>query len=102
MYCRLKKNCFHFCYFCSLIIVYSYVVFQPLFKSLSKLWSRLREEAELLNILRNIVFNLQPFLASQAKIVSEAYLDELLEKSEVKTDRQRTTESSGVPEVPNG
>ncbi|XP_008275457.1 cilia- and flagella-associated protein 206 [Stegastes partitus] len=66
----------------------------PLFKVLSKLWSGLQDEAELLNIISNIALNLQPFLASQAKIFSEAYLDSLLEASEVKTDEQRLTDSS--------
>ncbi|KAA8583413.1 hypothetical protein FQN60_015959 [Etheostoma spectabile] len=66
----------------------------PLFKSLSKVWSGLKDEAELLNILNNIRHNLQPFIASQAKMFSEAYLDSLLEASEVKTDEQRMTESS--------
>nr|XP_029132143.1 cilia- and flagella-associated protein 206-like isoform X2 [Labrus bergylta] len=55
----------------------------PLFKALSKLWSGLQDEAELLNILNNISINLQPFIASQAKIFSEAHLDGLLESSEV-------------------
>uniref|UniRef100_UPI0037E8D56F cilia- and flagella-associated protein 206 n=1 Tax=Semicossyphus pulcher TaxID=241346 RepID=UPI0037E8D56F len=66
----------------------------PLFKALSKLWSELQDEAELLNILSNIRLNLQPFIASQAKIFSQAYLDDLLEASEVKTDEQRMMESS--------
>uniref|UniRef100_A0A3Q1FE53 Cilia- and flagella-associated protein 206 n=1 Tax=Acanthochromis polyacanthus TaxID=80966 RepID=A0A3Q1FE53_9TELE len=68
----------------------------PVFKVLSKLWSGLQDEAELLNILSNITLSLQPFLASQAKIFSEPYLDGLLEGSEVKTDEQRMTESSGT------
>ncbi|XP_034755802.1 cilia- and flagella-associated protein 206 [Etheostoma cragini] len=72
----------------------------PLFKSLSKVWSGLKDEAELLNILNNIRHNLQPFIASQAKIFSEAYLDDLLEASEVKTDEQRMTESSDERIVP--
>ncbi|XP_042359814.1 cilia- and flagella-associated protein 206 [Plectropomus leopardus] len=72
----------------------------PLFKSLSKAWCGLQDEAELLNVLGNIMHNLQPFVASQAKIFSEAYLDGLLEASEVKTDQQRMTESSGERIVP--
>ncbi|TDH00149.1 hypothetical protein EPR50_G00184970 [Perca flavescens] len=72
----------------------------PLFKSLSKVWSGLKDEAELLNILSNIMHNLQPFIASQAKIFSEAFLDGLLEASEVKTDEQRMTESSDERIVP--
>ncbi|XP_029281353.1 cilia- and flagella-associated protein 206 isoform X2 [Cottoperca gobio] len=72
----------------------------PLFKSLSKLWSGLQDEAQLLNIFNNIVHNLQPFVASQANIFSETYLDGLLEASEVKTDEQRITESSGERIVP--
>ncbi|XP_030578170.1 cilia- and flagella-associated protein 206 isoform X2 [Archocentrus centrarchus] len=66
----------------------------PLFKMLSKLWSGLRDEGELLNILNNIMLSLQPFLGSQAQIFSEAYLDSMLEDSEVKTDEQRMLESS--------
>ncbi|KAF0029453.1 hypothetical protein F2P81_018558 [Scophthalmus maximus] len=66
----------------------------PLFKALSKAWSGLQDEGELLSILRNITLNLKPFLASQATIVSEAYLNGLLEASEVKTDQQRMTQSS--------
>ncbi|KAM6905727.1 cilia- and flagella-associated protein 206 [Lycodopsis pacificus] len=72
----------------------------PLFKSLSQLWSGLQDEAELLNILSNITHNLQPFVASQAKMFSEAYLDGLLEASEVKTDDQRMAESSDESIVP--
>ncbi|KAM9338822.1 cilia- and flagella-associated protein 206 [Symphorus nematophorus] len=72
----------------------------PLFKALSKLWSQLQDEAELLNILNNIRLNLQPFIASQAKIFSEAFLDGLLEASEVKTDEQRMMESSDERIVP--
>ncbi|KAM4521587.1 cilia- and flagella-associated protein 206 isoform 2-T2 [Odontesthes bonariensis] len=66
----------------------------PIFKVLSKLWSGLQDETELLNILGNIRLNLQPFLASQKKVFSEAYLDSLLETAEVKTDEQRISESS--------
>ncbi|XP_070782318.1 cilia- and flagella-associated protein 206 [Enoplosus armatus] len=72
----------------------------PLFKTLSKLWSGLQDEAELLTILNGIMLNLQPFVASQAKIFSEAYLDGLLEATEVKTDKQRMAESSGERIVP--
>ncbi|XP_062247204.1 cilia- and flagella-associated protein 206 [Platichthys flesus] len=66
----------------------------PLFKALSDVWSGLRDEAELLSILNNINLSLQPLITSQAKHFSEAYLDDLLEASEVKTDEQRLTESS--------
>ncbi|KAE8278031.1 Cilia- and flagella-associated protein 206 [Larimichthys crocea] len=66
----------------------------PLFKALSRLWSILQDEGELLNILGNIALNLQPFIASQAKIFYEAYVDSLLDASEVKTDNQRMIESS--------
>ncbi|XP_038582408.1 cilia- and flagella-associated protein 206 [Micropterus salmoides] len=72
----------------------------PLFKALSKLWSGLQDEAELLNILNNIMLDLQPFVASQAKLFSEAYLDGLLGASEVKTDKQRMAESSDERIVP--
>ncbi|XP_034554899.1 cilia- and flagella-associated protein 206 isoform X1 [Notolabrus celidotus] len=67
----------------------------PLFTALSKLWSGLQDEAELLNILDKIRLNLQPFIASQAQIFSEDYLDGLLHAAEVKTDEQRMIESSG-------
>ncbi|XP_068564404.1 cilia- and flagella-associated protein 206 [Cebidichthys violaceus] len=72
----------------------------PLFKSLSQLWSGLQDEAELLNILGDIAHELQPFAASRDKMFSEAYLDGLLEASEVKTDDQRTAESSDESIVP--
>ncbi|XP_029352175.1 cilia- and flagella-associated protein 206 [Echeneis naucrates] len=72
----------------------------PLFKTLSKLWSGLQDEAELLHILSRIRLNLQPFIAAQAKIFSEDYLDGLVEESEVKTDEQRMTESEGEQIVP--
>nr|XP_040016768.1 cilia- and flagella-associated protein 206 [Gasterosteus aculeatus aculeatus] len=72
----------------------------PLFKSISKLWSGLQDEGELLNVLSNIALNLQPFVASQAKIFSEAPLDVLLEASKVKTDEQRMAESSDERIVP--
>ncbi|MEQ2257315.1 hypothetical protein ILYODFUR_033575 [Ilyodon furcidens] len=70
--------------------------FQPLFKDVSKLWFELQDEAELLNILNNITVSLKPFLVSQAKMFSEAYLDTLLEGEEVKTDIQRMAASSGM------
>lgn len=41
------------------------------------------------------MLSLQPYVASQAKLFPVAYLDGLLEVSEVKTDEQRMTESSG-------
>ncbi|XP_028996301.1 cilia- and flagella-associated protein 206 isoform X2 [Betta splendens] len=66
----------------------------PLFKALSNLWTGLQEEAELLNILNSLMLCLQPYVASQAKIFPDAYLDGLLEASEVKTDQQRMVESS--------
>ncbi|XP_070843425.1 cilia- and flagella-associated protein 206 [Chaetodon trifascialis] len=72
----------------------------PLFKDLSKLWCGLQDEAELLNILNNIMLNLQPFITSQAEIFSEAYLDSLVGMSEVKTDEQRMIESSDDCIVP--
>ncbi|XP_047429104.1 cilia- and flagella-associated protein 206 isoform X3 [Mugil cephalus] len=69
-------------------------VLLPLFKVLSQLWFQLQDQAEYMKMLNSITFNLQPFLASQAKIFSESYLDNLLEESEVKTDEQRMAESS--------
>ncbi|XP_061563498.1 cilia- and flagella-associated protein 206-like [Cololabis saira] len=64
----------------------------PLFKDASKLWSDLQSEAKLLNIFSDIAINLQPFLASQDKIFSEACPDSFLEAAEVKTDEQRLAE----------
>ncbi|XP_070705854.1 cilia- and flagella-associated protein 206 [Pempheris klunzingeri] len=72
----------------------------PLFKTLSQLWYGLQDEAELLNILNDITLNMQPFVASQAKMFSEAYLDGLLGSSEVKTDDQRMIVSSDERIVP--
>ncbi|XP_061785307.1 cilia- and flagella-associated protein 206 isoform X2 [Nerophis lumbriciformis] len=66
----------------------------PLFKALSKLWSELQDEAELLNIFSNILLRLQSFLTSEVKIFSKTSLDSLLEGLEVKTDGQRINESS--------
>lgn len=45
------------------------------------------------------MLNLQPYLTSQAQAFSEGYVDGLLEASEVKTDEQRMTESSGRAHV---
>lgn len=73
-----------------------HTVFQPLFKALSKVWYGLEEEAEQLKILHNIMLNLQPFKASQAKLFPADYLDGLLKDSEVKTDEKRAMESSGI------
>lgn len=69
---------------------------QPLFKALSDLWCGLQEEAELLNILHHIMLNLQPFTVSQAELFPAAYLDSLLEGSEVKTDKDRMSQGSGT------
>ncbi|XP_061560000.1 cilia- and flagella-associated protein 206 isoform X4 [Phycodurus eques] len=68
----------------------------PLFKALSKLWSELQDEAELLNIFNNIAFRLQFCLTSQAKIFPKVPLDSLLEGVEVKTDKERMNERSGM------
>uniref|UniRef100_A0A3B3C3U5 Cilia- and flagella-associated protein 206 n=1 Tax=Oryzias melastigma TaxID=30732 RepID=A0A3B3C3U5_ORYME len=65
------------------------------FKALSSMWSRLLDEAELLNFLHNISVNLRPFVASQASVGSEAGLDSLQGAAEVKSDEQRVAESSG-------
>lgn len=73
-----------------------HTVFQPLFKALSKVWYGLEEEAEQLKILHNIMLNLQPFKASQAKLFPADYLDGVLRDSEVKTDEKRAMESSGI------
>lgn len=69
---------------------------QPLFKALSKVWYSLEEEAEQLKILHNIMLNLQPFKASQAKLFTAELLDTLLKDSQVKTDEQRANETSGT------
>lgn len=74
---------------------------QPLFTALSKLWSGLQDEAELLKILNNIRLNLQPFITSQAELFSEDYLDGLLGGAEVKTDEQRMMGSSGTAHFNN-
>ncbi|XP_015246108.1 PREDICTED: UPF0704 protein C6orf165 homolog [Cyprinodon variegatus] len=66
----------------------------PLFKSVSKLWLELQDEAQLLNNLNKIAVSLKPFLVSQAKMFSEACLESLLEAAEVKTDNQRIAASS--------
>lgn len=68
---------------------------QPLFKALSKVWYSLEEEAEQLKILHNIMLNLQPFKASQARLFPAEKLDPLLRGSAVKTDEQRAHETSG-------
>uniref|UniRef100_A0A3P9II65 Cilia- and flagella-associated protein 206 n=1 Tax=Oryzias latipes TaxID=8090 RepID=A0A3P9II65_ORYLA len=65
------------------------------FKALSSTWSRLLDEAELLNFLHKITVNLHPFMASQAEAFSETELDGLQEAAEVKSDEQRLAESSG-------
>lgn len=70
--------------------------FQPLFKAVTKLWFELQDEAELLHILSNITVGLKPFLVSQAKRFSKAYLNSLLEATEVKTDANRLAVSSGM------
>ncbi|XP_077443397.1 cilia- and flagella-associated protein 206 isoform X2 [Stigmatopora argus] len=66
----------------------------PLFKALSKLWSELQDEAELLNIFHNIAFKLQFFRTTEDKIFSKDILNNLLEGIEVKTDKQRLNEQS--------
>ncbi|XP_077566325.1 cilia- and flagella-associated protein 206 [Stigmatopora nigra] len=66
----------------------------PLFKALSKLWSELQDEAELLNIFHNIAFKLQFFRTTEDKIFSKDILNNLLEGIEVKTDEQRINEHS--------
>ncbi|XP_071391102.1 cilia- and flagella-associated protein 206 [Centroberyx affinis] len=66
----------------------------PHFTALAELWSGLQDEMGLLNILDSMVVNLQPFLAAQSEIFTEAQLDELLDGAEVKTDEQRMAESA--------
>lgn len=60
------------------------------------MWYSLEEEAEQLKILHNIMLNLQPFKASQAKLFTADLLDTLLKNSQVKTDEQRASETSGT------
>ncbi|XP_049611997.1 cilia- and flagella-associated protein 206 isoform X1 [Syngnathus scovelli] len=67
----------------------------PLFKALSKLWSELQDEAELLNILNNIALRLQFFRTSPDNIFPKHPLGKLLEGVEVKTDKQRMDEHIG-------
>lgn len=74
-------------------------VLQSSFKALSSTWSRLLDEAELLNFLHKITVNLHPFVASQAEVFSEAELDGQQEAAEVKSDEQRLAESSGMSDM---
>ncbi|KAM9778141.1 cilia- and flagella-associated protein 206 [Syngnathus typhle] len=67
----------------------------PLFKALSKLWSELQDEAELLNILNNIALRLQFFRISPDNLFPKHPLGKLLEGIEVKTDKQRMDEHMG-------
>lgn len=60
------------------------------------MWYSLEEEAEQLKILHNIMLNLQPFKASQAKLFTADLLDNWLKDSQVKTDEQRASETSGT------
>ncbi|KAM8841997.1 cilia- and flagella-associated protein 206-like isoform 1-T1 [Synchiropus picturatus] len=63
-------------------------------KKLSKLWSELQEEAEMINTPGEVMLGLQPFLSSEAQIFSGVDLDKLLGGSVVKTDAERMTEST--------
>lgn len=60
------------------------------------MWYSLEEEAEQLKILHNIMLNLQPFKASQAKLFTANLLDTLVKDCPVKTDEQRASETSGT------
>lgn len=60
------------------------------------MWYSLEEEAEQLKILHNIMLNLQPFKASQAKLFTADPLDSLVKDCQVKTDEQRASETSGT------
>lgn len=60
------------------------------------MWYSLEEEAEQLKILHNIMLNLQPFKASQAKVFTANPLDTLVKDCQVKTDEQRASETSGT------
>uniref|UniRef100_A0A3B4B3D4 Cilia- and flagella-associated protein 206 n=1 Tax=Periophthalmus magnuspinnatus TaxID=409849 RepID=A0A3B4B3D4_9GOBI len=83
----------------------------PMFRSVSRLWSGLQDEAELLHIFRNLALSLRPFVASQAQIFSENSIDGLLQGSEIKSDAERRRLCEGgelgpdiewlVPEHPN-
>ncbi|KAJ0061289.1 hypothetical protein NL108_014815, partial [Boleophthalmus pectinirostris] len=61
----------------------------PMFRSVSRLWSGLQDEAELLHIFRNLALSLRPFVSSQAQIFSESSIDSLLQESEIKSDAER-------------
>ncbi|KAK7907524.1 hypothetical protein WMY93_016136 [Mugilogobius chulae] len=61
----------------------------PLFRSVSRLWSGLQDEAELLHIFSNLALSLRPFVSSQAQIFSEESMDELLQGSQIKSDADR-------------
>ena len=69
---------------------------QPHFTALAQYWSGLQDEMVLLSILGNLLINLQPFLTAQSRMFSDVQLENLLEGSEVKSDEQRMTESSGT------
>ncbi|XP_053743468.1 cilia- and flagella-associated protein 206-like [Synchiropus splendidus] len=63
----------------------------PLFKILSKLWSGLREEAEVLSACSRVMSKLRSFCTSGVQIFFDADLD----GSEERTDAQRLMDSSG-------
>ncbi|XP_072306069.1 cilia- and flagella-associated protein 206 [Eucyclogobius newberryi] len=69
----------------------------PMFRSVSRHWSSLQDEAELLHIFRNLALRLHPFLSSQAQIFSEKTLDGLLQGSEIKSDAERKHLCEEVP-----
>ncbi|KAM9782723.1 cilia- and flagella-associated protein 206-like [Neosynchiropus ocellatus] len=66
----------------------------PLFKILSKLWSGLWEEAEVLGTCSRVMSKLRSFCSSGVQIFSDADLDQLLDGSEESTDAQRVMDSS--------
>uniref|UniRef100_A0A8C6SAY3 Cilia- and flagella-associated protein 206 n=1 Tax=Neogobius melanostomus TaxID=47308 RepID=A0A8C6SAY3_9GOBI len=61
----------------------------PMFRSMSRHWSALQDEAELLHIFRNLASNLRSFVESQAQIFSEQSVDGVLQGSQVKSDTER-------------
>lgn len=60
------------------------------------MWYSLEEEAEQLKVLHNIMLNLLPFKASQAKLFTADLLDTWLKDTQVKTDEQRANKTSGA------
>uniref|UniRef100_A0A8C4RQ69 Cilia- and flagella-associated protein 206 n=1 Tax=Erpetoichthys calabaricus TaxID=27687 RepID=A0A8C4RQ69_ERPCA len=67
----------------------------PHFIALSHLWSAFQDEMVLLTVFSNIAANLEPFLCLHSQLFPDSTIEQLLEGNEVKTDEQRTEETSG-------